>query len=116
MNLIGTAAIAIGALALSAAIPVAPSFAGQASRFQFDDAEVVPTGPEVQQRLEQVAWQLRAAQLASVSPTQAREEYLAAERAYSYGMYDKAMADSNKAAREIPPSPNWLDAVNLADR
>lgn len=116
MNAIGTAAMAIGALAFSAIMPVAQSFAGQAPQFQYDDAEVVPTGPEVQRRLQQIAAELRAAQLASVSATQARDEYLAAKRAYEFGMYDEAMTDSNEAEREIPATPNWFDPVNLAAR
>jgi hypothetical protein len=116
MNAIGTAAMAIGALAFSAILPVAQSFAGQPGQSSYDDAVVVPTGPEVQQRLQQVAEQLRAAQLASVSVTQARDEYLAAQRAYEFGMYDDAMTDSNKAEREIPDNPNWLGQANLAAR
>lgn len=116
MNAIEIAAMALGALFFSAIMPVAQSFAGQATRFQFDDAEVVPTGPEVRLRLRQIAEELRSAQLASVSATQARDEYLAAKRAYEFGMYDEAMTYSNETERELPAAPNWFDPVNLAVR
>jgi hypothetical protein len=116
MNAIGTAAMAIGALALSAIAPISQAFAGEANQSQFTDAEVVPTGPEIQQRIQQIAIELRAAKLASASPTQASGEFLAAQRAYEYGMFDEAMADLNRAEREIPATPNWVDPVNVAAR
>ena len=115
MKAIGGVAL-FGALALSALISVPQASAGQRPQAQFDDAVVVPTGPEVQRNLREVAERLREAQLASVSPTQARDEYLAASRAYEFGMYDRAMTYLTKAETEIPHAPNWLIQANVAAR
>lgn len=116
MNAIGTAAVAIGALALSAIAPMTPAFAGQRGQVQSDDAVIVPTAQEVQQRMQVIADDLRAAQLASASPTQASDYYLSAQREYAFGMYDQAMAYLDKARRAMPADPNWVDPVNLAAR
>ena len=114
MKMIGTVAMAIGALTVFATAPAARAFAGPASQFQADDAEVVPTGQEVQQRLQQVAEELRAARLASVSATRAQSDYLAAQRAYEFGQYEDAMEDSSAAESAIPTNPNWFNQANLA--
>jgi len=114
MKMIRNTAAATCVLALLATAPAARSFAGPLDRFQADDAQVVPTAQEVQQHLQQVAAELRAARLASVSATRAQEDYLAAQRAFEFGQYLEAVDDSNAAERAIPANPNWFNRANLA--
>ena len=106
----------VAALSLAGAMALpAGAFAAPVTQVDAINTEFVPTREQVQAELDVLNRRLEAGREASFYSAEASSDYLEAQRYFTYGLYDEALAYAHSGERAFPSSiPNWVNPATAS--